>query len=263
MMIQEAVPGTAASVGKGKETDPVKNIRLAAGGVLLALAGLIGPAAVGDWQDNFDSYALGGIHGVGGWKGWDNSAAATGFVVDSISRSALQSQQVYGATDSVHEYSGYTSGRWIYTAYQYIPEGFSGTSYFIMLNTYTDVVGPNNWSVQVAFNSSTGLVANEGAGGGSMPYVTGRWVPVRCDINLDTDELDIYYDNALLSSSTWTGGMSGGGALNIGAVDLFANNASSVYYDDLSLLPFTVIPEPAAAAFAALGTLGALRRRRR
>ena len=41
---------------------------------------------------------------------------------------------------------------------QYVPDNFSGLSYFIMLNTYG--VGVHNWSTQVSFDSS-GLVTSE------------------------------------------------------------------------------------------------------
>jgi len=45
-----------------------------------------------------------------------------------------------------------------------------------------------------------------------------------------------YYDGALLYEATWTEEQSiVPGILNIAAVDLFANNASEVYYDDVSL----------------------------
>ena len=44
----------------------------------------------------------------------------------------------------------------------------------------------------------------------------------------------------------WTGEVSGGGISNIAAVDLFANHASSIYYDDISLPPPA---KPALPAF--------------
>ncbi len=59
-------------------------------------------------------------------------------------------------------------------------------------------------------------------------------------IDLDTDWLEIYYDGELLDYMEWTAGWDGDmlGALNIGAVDLFANGATPIYYDDMSLRPF-------------------------
>ncbi|MCL4263279.1 MAG: M36 family metallopeptidase [Anaerolineae bacterium] len=189
----------------------------------------------GGWSDNFDSYPTGqDLHGVGGWKGWDNNPAFTAFTTATQARSAPNSVDIVGNADLVQEYTGATSGQWTYTAWQYVPSSMTGLTYFIMLNTYADG-GPNNWSVQVNFNAATDTVTNDGATGGTLPLVEDQWVEIRLEIDLDADTQSFYYNNQLLYSGTWTGEVSGGGALNIGAVDLFANAASSVYYDDMSL----------------------------
>jgi hypothetical protein len=79
---------------------------------------------VGDvWSENFDSYTNGqDLHGVGGWKGWDNDPTWTAYVTDAQSQSPENSVDVKGNTDLVHEFSGYTSGYYIFTAYIYCPE---------------------------------------------------------------------------------------------------------------------------------------------
>jgi hypothetical protein len=187
------------------------------------------------WSDNFDTYLLGSIDGKGGWKGWAGDSAAAGEVTDVMSLSPNQSQAIYGPADSVHEYADYTSGTWSYTAMQYVPEDFTGESMFILLNTYDDSGATNNWSTQVAFNGDVGLVYSYGWNGGVLPLITGEWVEIRVDINLDTDVQKFYYGGQLLYEASWTEENSGGGALNIGAVDLFANGASVVYYDDMSI----------------------------
>jgi hypothetical protein len=108
-----------------------------------------------------------------------------------------------------------------------------------MLNTYDDSIVNNNWSTQVCFNSSLDLLFDDvGAtctSGPSLPIVYDEWVEINVVIDLDNDVQSFYYDGQLLYTDTWTGHVSGGGSLNIGAVDLFANNATSVYWDDLSL----------------------------
>ncbi|HSM15208.1 MAG TPA: hypothetical protein VLA66_14155, partial [Thermoanaerobaculia bacterium] len=50
-----------------------------------------------------------------------------------------------------------------------------------------------------------------------------------------------YYNGSQLYTGSWSGEVSGGGVVNIAAVDLFANGATSAYYDDISLsnLPFS------------------------
>ena len=61
------------------------------------------------------------MHGQGGWKGWDNDPTWTAYVTSAESRSTPHSVDVKGDTDLVHEYDGYTSGYFIYTAWQYLP----------------------------------------------------------------------------------------------------------------------------------------------
>lgn len=194
------------------------------------------------WSDNFDSYAndqvLDGDPTDGGWKGWDNVPAAGATVRDDQALSPLYSVEVAGATDLVHEYSGYTAGQWTYTAWQYIPDDFVGDSYFILLSDYTDGAGQSNtWAVQLSFNSDTGYVQSQWANE-EMFYTNGQWKEIRCEIDLDNDVLQIYYDGSLLAEHPWTETVNPGGSgpSVIDAVDLFANGASPVYYDDMSLV---------------------------
>jgi len=204
-------------------------------GIVAALACLPTPA-LADWEEDFDSYQNGsGLHGQGGWKGWDNDPTFDAFVSDLYARSNPHSVEITPTTDIVHEYSGYdTSGRFTYTAWQYIPTDFQGLQYFILLNTYADG-GPNNWSTQVRFDSGLGVVESE-AEGAQLPLITGDWVQVRTEIDLDLDIQEIYYGGRLLTTKSWTDGVSGDGDLNINAVDLYAHQLpTAIYYDDLSL----------------------------
>ena len=143
--------------------------------------------------------------------------------------------EILGASVLVHKYQGHDSGIWYYTAWQYIPTDFAGESYFILLNQYDDAGTTTNWSTQVNFNGTLDQVVNDGPAGGVLPLVRGQWMEIRVEIDLDNDVQRFYYGGDLLYEVTWTDGVSGGGILNIGAVDLFANGASAVYYDDLSL----------------------------
>ena len=188
----------------------------------------------GSWADNFDSYATGSqMHGQGGWKGWDNNPAFGALTSDVEALSAPNSVDILGNSDLVHEYSGYTSGQWVYTAWQFIPGSFSGTSYFIMQNTYNDG-GPYNWSVQVQIDSASNQLISDNDGA-TLPLIRDQWVEIRIEIDLDADVQTFYYDDQMLYQKSWVDGVSGGGAVNIGAVDLYANGATSVYYDNMSL----------------------------
>lgn len=247
--------------------------------VSVVIALLVPTVAMANWTDNFDSYALGTINGQGGWKGWDNYAPAAGIVTGAAYNSPLKSQQINGPADSVHEYSGYNTGHWTYSAMQFIPYTFtSGATYFILLNTYADggASTVDRWSVQIAFNGLTGQIdadcgRNVATPPVHTPFTRGAWMPIRVEIYLTEDWTQVYYGNTLLDDPLvpdhatlgggyrWTTGIFGtdtDGALNIGAVDLFANNASAVYYDDMNLTP-----EPASLVLLGLGMLLVIRRK--
>jgi len=205
------------------------------------------------WSENFDTYGANTpVVGQGGWTEWSVGAGAN--VSNTVALSPANSIDIAGPTDLVHDYSGYTSGKWVYRAMQYVPSTMVGQSYFILLNTYLAPAGPYNWSVQVKFDAAAGLVsADAGASTpATHPLLTDQWVEIKVFIDLDEDWCQFYYDGDLLDVSTladhptlgggyrWTGGVFGGGSglAEIQAVDLYANNATSVYYDDISLQPF-------------------------
>ncbi len=114
---------------------------------------------------------------------------------------------------------------------------FEGSSYFIMLNDYTDGAGQeNHWSIQMRFDSALMVVEYE-FDAAQLPLVLDQWTEIRVDIDLDGDWHEVYYNGDFLYEKEWTAGPNNdmAGIRNIGAIDLFANAASSVFYDDLSL----------------------------
>lgn len=206
---------------------------------------------LGAWSENFDSYAAGGgLHGQGGWKGWGNDVAFDATVSSTQSRSSPNAVDISGDADLVHEHVA-DSGRWTYSVWQYIPADFTSNAsdplagtYFIVLNTYADD-GPfedGHWSIQMQFDSNDGMLKvyyGNGLDTVDTPFVTDRWVQIEARIDLNHDWVDIYYDRTLVTGYVWTDGVlgTGGGAARIGAVDLFANGSSTVYYDDFRLRP--------------------------
>jgi len=200
------------------------------------------------WTEDFESYTVGqfldGEPVDGGWKGWDNDPTFGAFVVDDESHSPTRSVEIVDDTDLVHEFSGYTTGQWTFIAWQYIPEDFFGSSYFILLSDYTDGAGQDNsWAIQIRFDADLQIAESE-FDTMSLPLITGRWVELRTEIDLDTDWFEFYYDGDLLIAKAWTATPNNDftGYLNIAAVDLFANAATVVYYDDISLSGETPIP---------------------
>lgn len=217
----------------------------------MAVLALMSTSAIAQWADDFDSYDTDiSLHGVGGWKGWDNDPTWTAYTRDEVALSPPNAVEIVDTADLVHEY-GYAGGLWTYTAMQYVPGNLSGITYFILQNMYSDG-GPYNWSIQIAFNSATGLLTDDHTSD-TLPIIYDAWTEIRVEIDLDTDWREVYYGDTLLGARTWTTG--GDSLLEIGSVDLFANGATPVYYDDMSL-----VPEPASCLLLALGAL-VLRRR--
>jgi hypothetical protein len=194
------------------------------------------------WSDNYDNYTNGqlldGTSDDGGWKGWDNVAGCFGTVTDSQARSAPYSDMITGPSDNVHEFT-ITSGTFDFIAWQYIPNDFSGETYFILLSDYLDGQdSANTWALQITFNSAVGLVESE-FDAVTCPLITGRWVELKTSINLTSDFFQFFYDGDLLIEKAWTSTINnnGAGTLELDAVDLYANNSSPVYYDDLKITP--------------------------
>lgn len=207
---------------------------------------------VPSWREKFDRYVVGTqMHGQNGWKGWDNDVAFGAEVTDAQARSGSNSVDIVADSDLVREFSGHDSGNWAFTTWQYIPSDFVGGaggeipgSFFVIMNTYADG-GPHeepNWSVQMNFDSNDGMLKvyyGNGMNTVDVPYVPDAWVEINIKIDLDIDLCTVYYDGAYIVEYPWTGGVTGvgGGALNIAAVDLYANGSTSIYYDNLSLKP--------------------------
>ena len=117
------------------------------------------------------------------------------------------------------------------------------------MNQFPVDANPENdeWSIQMQFDSNDGMLKvyyGNGLNTINIPYDTDRWVKIQAVIDLNENWTRIYYDDSLVAEYQWTGGVLGGGEgnLDISAVDLFANGASSVYYDDLKLEQIYPVP---------------------
>jgi hypothetical protein len=201
---------------------------------------LLVSGASGQWSDNFDSYADGTVlDGVGGWEGWDGDGSVAATVTSAQSRSGPHSVVVTNNDDAVHQFSGYTSGQWTFTAYQYVPSGLDGPTYYLVQNVYNHG-GPYDWAVQLVFDPATDEVHEDmqdfyGSGSNYVTAVYDQWVEIRSEIDLDTNYVETYYNGELVASGDWDTNLDG--EIAIANLDLYAPHAASVYYDDISLQP--------------------------
>ena len=206
---------------------------------MLTLPGGLPGTAV---TDDIDSYAAGSnMHGQPGWEGWGGDTNAGALVVTNVAISGANSIDINGAGDLVHMYTGHRSGQWVYRVMQYVPSASTnGSTSFIMLNSYPD---GTNRSVQITMDLTTNaVVTSENLGGGAtLPLIRDRWVELLMVIDLGpagsggaagVGTVTEYYDGQVLSTHPWH---DGAGINEIQALELFANGADTVYYDDVRL----------------------------
>jgi hypothetical protein len=220
--------------------------------VVLAAGLAVAPLASAQFFENFDSYPLGAMGMVNGWDVWDGTGSP-GVVTDAQSLSPKQSLEINGFDDQVKDLGGHGSGVWHLSANQYMPGNFTGQTFFIVLNDYNKG-GAKDWALQMLFTSTT---VSDLDRGGSLPVIKDKWVTVDLFVDLDNDKMELYYGGNLVSSGVFTSQGSGGGLKNLDTLDLFSNNGSTVYWDDVGL-----VPAPGAMALLGLGGLLASRRRR-
>ena len=197
--------------------------------LVLAIVGVCTVASANVFTEDFESYAAGSaLHGQGGWKGWGNTAGAGAPASNSYSFSGSNSVEVIGTADLVHEFD-ITGGMWEFTVMQYIPSGTTGTSFFILLNTYSDGGSNNDWSVQTEFHLDTGAITYWH--GGATDILYNQWVELKYIIDLDNNTVDKYYNGEFVVTDVWDDNAHG----TLQAIDLYANGASSIYYDDITI----------------------------
>lgn len=212
--------------------------------VLLVLA-IVGCGPV---HDNFDNYPTGqSLHGVQGWKGWDNNPGATAFTSNIQSISPPNSVHITGSADLVHEFQGIVNGTWRFHTKQFIPSSSVGDTYFILMNRYTDgPSAPKSWSLQLECDAANNFVRfrdGVNAIGGQLPLIENCWVPIDVIIDLANDRQQVYYNKKLLFEGPWRTVGDTLAVLNLGAVDLYSDNAGSqAFYDHMYVTNQAISP---------------------
>ena len=232
---------------------------------LLAAAALAATGAAQTWSDDLESYADGSpLDGQGGWQGWDGNDGYASVVTSNLAFEGAQSVRVAPGADSVRPLDGFGVGRWRLTVEQYVPSWFAGRSYLLVLNRYEDG-GPYEWGVQLSVDGDALEVRCDcgATGAQTMPLLVDQWVELRCDIDLELDQVDVYYAGQLLGSYPWSQGVFGGSSyatLAVEAIDLYPDVAGTplvteVWYDDFRLEPWLA---PVGAGYCPGDGTGAL-----
>lgn len=185
------------------------------------------------WSDDFQAYPNGTVlNGQNGWLGWGNDPAFAATTTTNVNPS--RAVEITGTDDAIVFFNPVTSGQWSARACQLIPTGLTGESFFIMMNQYDHPGATWNWSTQVQFEAGQMI---DDAGVSTQAYIADQWTEIRVEIDLDNDTQAFFYNGAPFYSGVWNGYQSGAGTGSnaIEVLDLFSNNGSSVFYDDISI----------------------------
>ncbi|MBN1422740.1 MAG: DNRLRE domain-containing protein [Planctomycetes bacterium] len=208
---------------------------------LLALFvfGLASDAGAQGFTEDFDGYANGAlIKDQPGWETWSGDVVGeSGTISQDTAASGSNSLLIAGGNDTVHLFSGLTSGLWTAKTKIYIPDGMTGEIWFILMNGFGRVGGSDNWAVQIGLNAGTGLVTSAETGR-TLPIVVDDWVEIEVMIDLPMNACQLLYDGQILSGHRWASA----GPIALEAMDLWSNNASGSYFDDISVQPYTALP---------------------
>ncbi len=195
-------------------------------------------AASAQWSDNFDSYDDGTVlDNVGGWAGWDDDPNVAGVVTADQARSGPHSVMISNGSgnDAVYQLSGYDSGQWTVTAYQFVPGDIDGLTYFIINNEYSHG-GPKEWTIEMHMDPFTGLV-NEQIHDPFFDFATDlvfdQWVEIRVEFDLDNNLVEAYYNGTFIGSGAVN---SRGEPIEIQSIDLYGPHEIPQYFDDISVM---------------------------
>ena len=220
--------------------------------VLVAVVVMAASANAGV-EDNFDSYAVGSnMNGQGGWEDWSGPTAAGGIVSLVKTVDSDNVIDISGGSDLCYDQMDYTSGGVSFSMNQYIPSTSTGVTYFILLNEH---LAAPSWAMQLSFDLGTGLVqADMDSSLGTFSILTDQWASIEANIDLDNNTVKVYYEGTLIRNGEWVAAPK---TVQLTTLDLFANGADVVYYDDFA------VPEPATMGLLGMGAIALIRRKRK
>ena len=249
------------------------------------------------WYDDFDSYVVGPVHGQGPWIhfGGPLPAEVSADVAFSgnhslkfMTNSDPNAPDGHGSDTWVQyvDQTGLavlTTGQWTFSYMTYIPTPSdpAGDSWHHSFLEQDSVISGNTEGVALRHSHLSGGIvhhlpwANSGdvPGEPQLPLAFDAWKETRHEIDLDANNVDVYYDNTLLSSAPWDAdGWAGAPGLGAWNGWVTGNHEDEMFYfDDFRLVEGfggggaqASAPEPTTLVMMLMGLgLGVLTFRRR
>ncbi len=228
------------------------------GGILIYNGAPIGGGGV-ELTENYEDYNANDYLAVQAqamgrdyWTTWSNSPGSSEdpTVSDDVALSGSNSMLIDGSNDGVLLLGDKTAGAYSIELNVYIPDGFFG--YFNVLQLFN---GSNSeWGTECFFDAGgIGSINAGGEGAGAFTYNYDEWIPIKIDVNLNSDEAEFFVGGESIVTWQWSTGSLGTGNLNqLGAMDFWAwgdNGTPKAYFDDIN---FTMTAPPIGPAAIAV-----------
>lgn len=195
--------------------------------------------------EDFESYTAGQKlvqqavgQGKDYWTTWSNApgGAEDPMVSADQSVSGTRSVVIEGTNDAVLLFNDLVTGAYAVEFKIYIPTGNLG--YFNLLQDFAGA--SSEWGMQAYFDQGgLGLVDAGGAGAGTFNYAYNTWIPVKVDVDLNTDFAELFINGTSVVTWVWSSGSFGTGSLKkLDAMNLYAWNVGGTpkaYFEDISL----------------------------
>jgi PKD repeat protein len=203
------------------------------------------------YQDDFESYTVGGYLAVQNpdwWTTWSESPGSDedAVISDEQAHSGTKSVMDSGINDEVLLLGNKTSGNYNINWWMYIPSGYGG--YFNILHVFDPITPTYEWAMECYLRTDgTGRLIGGFSGSIYFDYPKDVWFLVENNINMDEDSARLYIDGTLIA--TWQFSLASGGGsgtAQLAAVDFYAGVESGsgetplYYFDDLDY--FEIFP---------------------
>jgi hypothetical protein len=213
-------------------------------------------------SESFDSYTAGSgfpcataapnCSGPNGFYLWDGAEASrggvngpnNGTISTTHAHSAPNSLQLGPAVDVVQT-GNVTSGQWKISVWTWVTSPTNGQTYdqayIIVMNNYQPPTVPTNnnqWSIQVGLDRRTGLLTDFNTNATYGALVMDQWVQVEITIDIDADTYSVKYNGApAYGPLAYSTALGAGGLHAIQCLDLYAEDATGIFYDDVVVAP--------------------------
>jgi hypothetical protein len=244
-----------------KVTHPRFVSALAALAASAALATSASAAVV--FNETFEGYTLGDVAGQGLWA--DFGGAELTNVVDTMANGGTKSLAFstkpaggYGSDATVEVVAPITAGQLVLSFDIFHPTTNDGDGFFYFSRGAT-LATVFQQGISLEARGTAGTFGDDGSP--KTGLLTGQWVPVVMNIDLDADTLVATYGGTQIFNGAWI--TDAGLPSQYQGIDIWADGGTSggsFYIDNLRL---DAVPEPSSIALLGLGAGGLFFRRRR